>query len=352
MKKIFVAMLALAAATACSNDELVSVNQEAIGFDNAFINNSVRSVNDPSLTATTLNDFQVYGYVENTPLFNAKNIGVTVYKDGGNLSADKYAGQTKTNWKYEGTQYWIAGANYAFHAVAPMTNGDWTKEPATDVANTVINFTNDGETDLLYAYAVATGQVRDNQPIEFDFKHILSKIKISFENAYNASTATIKITDVKITNAHATGIATLNKTATTWDLAGVNTNKEIVFGAATEPEANYENAYAFGTVYEAANERFVIPSAEYEFEISFVANLYINGVQIDVNKEADGVNGYNHTAKAKFAPQPGKSYDIKAVINAENIDPENAQEAIEFTVKTLPGWGETIPVDDEQVNVM
>ena len=38
MKKIFVAMLALAAATACSNDELVSVNQEAIGFDNAFIN--------------------------------------------------------------------------------------------------------------------------------------------------------------------------------------------------------------------------------------------------------------------------------------------------------------------------
>ena len=81
MKKIFVAMLALAAATACSNDELVSVNQEAIGFDNAFINNSVRSVNDPSLTAATLNDFQVYGYVENTPLFNAGNSGVTVYKN-------------------------------------------------------------------------------------------------------------------------------------------------------------------------------------------------------------------------------------------------------------------------------
>ena len=343
MKKIFVAIVAVAALVACSNDEIVNVNREAIGFDNAFINNSVRSKFDPSYKEGNMfTDFAVFGYVENAVLLD----GVRVAQDVTNDDLQK------STWKYEGTQYWIAGANYAFHAVAPMTNGDWTKETATDVANTVINFTNDGDTDLLYAYAVATGQVRDNQPIEFDFKHILSKIKISFENTYNASTASIKITVVKITNAHATGIATLNKTVTTWDLAGVNTNKEIVFGAATEPEDDYENAYAFGTVYEAANERFVIPSAEYEFEISFVANLYINGVQIDVNKEADGVNGYNHTAKAKFAPQPGKSYDIKAVINAENIDPENAQEAIEFTVKTLPGWGETIPVDDEQVNVM
>jgi hypothetical protein len=54
MKKIFVAMLALAAATACSNDELVSVNQEAIGFDNAFINNSVRSEVDFSLDLVDL----------------------------------------------------------------------------------------------------------------------------------------------------------------------------------------------------------------------------------------------------------------------------------------------------------
>lgn len=352
MKKIFVAMLALAAATACSNDELVSVNQEAIGFDNAFVNNSVRSVNDPSLTAATLNDFQVYGYVEGQPLFNAEDNGVTVYKNGGSLTQDQYAGQAKTDWKYEGTQYWIAGAKYNFAAVAPVTDQNWEKTTASKDGVT-LSFTNNGIQDLLYAQSEEIeGKTVGNNAVAFTFRHLLSKVKFSFKNGYNASNATIKITDVKITNAHATGIATLNKTATTWDLAGVNTNKEIVFGAATEPEANYENAYAFGTVYEAANERFVIPSAEYEFEISFVANLYINGVQIDVNKEADGVNGYNHTAKAKFAPQPGKSYDIKAVINAENIDPENAQEAIEFTVKTLPGWGETIPVDDEQVNVM
>ena len=78
MKKIFIAIVALAAATACSNDELVSVNQEAIAFDNAFINNSVRSVADPSLTASTLNDFAVFGFVEGAVLFD----GVRVAKVG------------------------------------------------------------------------------------------------------------------------------------------------------------------------------------------------------------------------------------------------------------------------------
>ena len=42
-----------------------------------------------------------------------------------------------------------------------------------------------------------------------------------------------------------------------------------------------------------------------------------------------------------FAPEAGKSYDLKATINAENIDPEHAQEPIEFTVNALPGWGDT-----------
>ena len=68
---------------------------------------------------------------------------------------------------------------------------------------------------------------------------------------------------------------------------------------------------------------------------------------MDVDAETAGVNGYAHTATVTFAPQPGHSYDIKAVIDATNIDPEHAQEPIEFTVKSIGGWTENNEEVDE-----
>ena len=335
MKKIFVAMLALAAATACSNDELVSVNQEAIGFDNAFINNSVRSVVDPSLTASTLADFQVYGYVENTPLFNAENIGVTVYKNGGSLTQDQYAGQAKTDWKYEGTQYWIAGAKYNFNAVAPMTNGGWTKT-AADATSTTLSFANNGTTDLLYAYATAEGKVSGNAAVAFDFRHVLSKVKFSFENDYNATNATIRVKNIVITNPHKTANVVLGAT-TVWSDLATDNDFTLAFGMATDDEAttganeNVEVAYAYGKTYESQNELFLIPSSEsYPYNVAFTVELLVSNTVVAT---------YTHTATATFAPLPGNAYDIKTVINATNIDPNHAQEPIEFTVNALPDWG-------------
>ena len=325
MKKIFVAMLALAVAAACSNEEIVSVNREAIAFDNAFINNSVRSVNDPSYTmdGTMFTSFNVFGFVQDATLFD--NVPVT------------YA---SSKWSYTNTQYWIAGAQYTFHAVAPTT-ANVTNAAATTTNGVTLSYTNvAGTEDLLYAYATEAGKVSGNQPVKFDFRHILSKVKFSFENAYNASTATIQVTDVKITNAHSTANVALNNTTTTWS-GNAGKIAAIEFGDATDPESdNYEKAYACGTTYESANERFVIPTTNnYAFNISFVANLYINGTQVDVDAETAGVNGYAHTATVTFAPQPGNSYDIKAVIDASNIDPNHAQEPIKFTVNSIGGWG-------------
>ena len=56
---------------------------------------------------------------------------------------------------------------------------------------------------------------------------------------------------------------------------------------------------------------------------------------------------YEHNTTVKFKPEAGKSYDIKAVITPENIDPNHTQEPIQFTVNTLPGWGDT---NDKNVN--
>ena len=324
MKKIILAALAIAALASCNKTEVVGVTESnAIAFDNAFVDNATKSVNDPSFTNSNLfNDFAVYGFVESAVLFN----GTKVSKD---ITNDKLS----SAWKYEDTQYWIAGAKYNFNAVAPMTNGGWT-ETAADAASTTLSFTNNGTTDLLYATAAQEGKVSGNELVDFSFRHVLSKVKFSFQNAYNATNATIKVKDIKITNPHKTATVVLTA-ATAWSNQTAD-DLVLEFGMATDDEAttdakeNVEVAYAFGKTYESQNERFLIPSAtDYEYEVTFNVELLVSG---------SVVKTYAHAVTAEFAPAAGNSYDIKAVINAENIDPSNEQEPIEFTVSTLSGW--------------
>ena len=335
MKKIFIAVLALAAVAACNKAEVVEQNPaNAIAFDNAFVDNAVKSVVDPSITNETLKDFAVYGFVEGAVLFDGTLVSKTI--TNGELGSD---------WKYAGTQYWIAGANYNFNAVAPMTNGGWTKADATKDATT-LSFTNNGTTDLLYALAEQQGEVSDNEAVEFSFRHVLSKVKFSFENAYNATNATICVKNVKIINAYKTANVVLDA-ASAW--SSQDGALELAFGAAVNEGADDDNteggvqvlnqpdAFAYNTTLETYNELLLIPGAiTGGYNVTFDVDLLVSGTVVKT---------YNHTAKVDFAPVAGNCYDIKAVINAENIDPENKQEPIEFTVATLPVWGNATNVD-------
>jgi hypothetical protein len=276
-------------------------------------------------------DFAVFGFVEGASLFN----GTRVAKE--DLATD----QTKTSWEYEGTVYWIAGAKYNFNAVAPMTGGNWTKTAAATPEATTLAFTNNGTTDLLYATAAQEGKVSGNEAVAFSFRHVLSKVKFSFENAYNATNATIRVKDIVITNPHKTANVVLTA-ATAWDTQATADDFTLAFGMATDDESttdakeNVEVAYAYGKVYESQNERFLIPSTSYDYDVTFTVELLVS------NKV---VATYNHEVTATFAPAAGTCYDIKAVINAENIDPNHAQEPIEFTVNALPEWGTASNVD-------
>ena len=332
MKKIILAAMAFAAFTACVKEEVVTVNQETIAFENAFVDNATKSVVDPSFTNTNLfKDFAVYGFVENAVLFNGTQVSKTIDND-----------DLESAWKYAGTQYWIADAQYDFHAIAPMIGGGWTyNDVDSDATRTTLSFTNNGTTDLLYATAAQQGKVSGNEMVDFSFRHVLSKVKFSFKNAYNATNATIRVKDITITNPHKTADVVLNA-ATAWSNHAKAADFKLAFGMATDDEAtddkeNVEVAYAFDNTYESQNELFLIPSAtNYEYEVTFNVELLVSG---------SVVKTYAHTVKAEFAPAPGNSYDIKAVINAENIDPENEQEPIEFTVSTLSGWTTAAGVD-------
>jgi hypothetical protein len=298
---------------------------EAIGFDNAFIENSTRSGYDPSFTDTKIfSDFAVYGFVEGAVLF-----------DGTQVSKDITNGDLKSDWKYAGTQYWIAGAKYNFNAVAPKTGGGWTKTGATKDATT-LSFTNNGTTDLLYAYATAEGKAEGNDAVAFTFRHVLSKVKFTFKNEYNATNATIGVKDIKITDAYETGSVVLSDVSTWSNQDGT---LELAFGNAAVTSANAEEAFGYSKSVESYNELLLIPGAgptEVEgkktYTVTFTVDLLVSGTL---------VKSYTHTINAAFTPEAGNSYNLTATINAENIDPEHKQEPIEFTVNTLPGWGTT-----------
>ena len=133
--------------------------------------------------------------------------------------------------------------------------------------------------------------------------------------------------------AHATGNVALNNNTSWTAQAGT---LELAFGNAATTAVDAEEAFAFGTTVESYNELLLIPSTSYDYNVTFTVELLVSNTVVAT---------YNHTATATFAPAAGTCYDIKAVINAQNIDPNHAQEPIEFTVATLPGWGNATDVN-------
>lgn len=346
MKKILIALCAVATLASCTKNEVLSFDQEAIGFDNAFVDNSTRSVVDPSYNSTSnmFSDFAVFGFVEGASVFD----GIEVSK-GGDITNNELK---NTDWKYAGTQYWIAGAIYHFYAVAPFT-GAWTIKTGTTPtdAGATISFTNaNGTQDLLYSGIVEReGKVSGNEAVALTFNHILSKVKFSFKNDYNATNATICVRDIKITNAYNKAEAALAKDKAEtpdvnetiiWDnhadavvIAFGNATTEAAYATDELTDSNNKLAnydYAYNTTVESYFERFVIPAAAPtdDWEIKFTVDLLVS---------EQVVKTYNHTAKLDTTFEPGKAYNITAAITATNIDPDHAQEPIEFTA-TMSDW--------------
>ena len=348
MKKTLFAALALISMASCSNEEVLEVAQkEVIAFDNAFVDNATRSVFDPSIKNTTIASFDVYGFVDKTgKIFEGTNV------TGSGVTGTDPVTDTNATWSYTGTpQYWVPGAIYNFCAVAPadavtanavVSNATEGDNNTNNIITTTFGYTNvdNNQIDLLYSEAACVeGKASGNDKVRFTFRHLLSKVKFSFENAYNGTNATIKVTDIKITDAVLAANVVLTKETTTWK---DHTNSLVLqFGDATDKESTNDvkeetaSVYGYNETLESYNEKLLIPSAEKTYTVEFVVELFVSGTSIAT---------YNHiganAAKVTFTPEAGKSYDIKAVINPDNINPEAAQEQIQFTVTTVEDWTE------------
>lgn len=332
MKKSFLMLgVAAMALASCTNEEVLNVaDSRAISFDNAFVNNGTRSVSDPSLTAATLPNFDVYGFVANT----------------GNLvnSTQIFNGTVVTNssseWIYPAgeTQYWVNGNTYTFGAIAPSKVGTVSGVSVVNgKVNMTVSFTNtnNDQKDLLHAAPVAVSVTSDtySEPVKMTFNHQLSKVKFSFENLVGAGYS-VKVKNVKITNAKQSGTLTIGDT-NSW--SGQQGEFALYFGNAvgTLVEDNDTTKIEYNGTNETYYEKLMIPSStgtQSTYNVTFTAELYQGEVMVGT---------FDHSVEIKGVEfKLGYSYNFTAELTANNIGgSENPSlNPITFTVEPVEGW--------------
>ena len=318
MKKLFIAILGVAAFAACSQDvTLETPKGAAIGFDNVFVENATKAAAD--ISAANLANFGVYGSI-----INAEGAKGMIFN---NQTVAKGA----EGYSYSPAQYWVAATTYNFVALAPQTAANWTYANAeNDAYNGVISFNNAaaaGEQDLLFAShgrTTADKLTAAPEKVAFTFNHMLSRVKFTFTNGFHqGSNVTLKITDVTITNAHAEGTLAVANGVVAEDWTGSEATFARLFGN-LDTEILAENGGNGATEH-----YYLLPTATATYDITFTVALYQAGVLVDT---------YNRNATISIDLEKGKSYNFQATLNKDNTSDEAGElYPIEFTA-TVNDW--------------
>ena len=328
MKKIFIAMMAMAAFAACATeDTIVTPKGNAIAFGDAFVDNSTKAIIED---AEDIEGFTVWGNVEGTGSVVALygDNGATVTRDAADLGAA---------WRCSTVRYWTPSCQYNFVAIANggvavedgkpcITNGIPTKIDYSVGAYPV---------DLLYGEATAetdsssvpTGSVVNSGSataniVKFTMNHLLSRVKVSFQNMLdqNASDYKYSISDVKVVSA-GSGIYTIADDE--WDLGD---NTDIAYSG-DSPIAN-GSTVSYGAA-------LVIPSSPVKLVFTYDLKLQTSsGNWETINTD---------TVEKVVVNTPVKNYSYNITVQLK------AGAKIDFTVDSTNGLVDF--VEDDNINM-
>ncbi len=318
MRKSIIAILSLVAMVACTNDVTVKTQAPAaITFEDSFVEVKTRAAVDPSITTATIDAFDVWGFMDDPKglMFDAQRVT-----------------KGEAGWTYNPLQYWTQDHNYFFYAVAPVDNADIVVNTDLNIEGLgTIDFTNtDGSVDLLYAEKQESTFNEDvnadgHETVKLTFAHLLSKVKFTFTNGFPEGTSSLKIENIKISQAPSKGTVTLNDDTAgrTWKIT--DSNATLDFGHVNGGVALLPNESA-----ECDNERLTIPAdANVRYQIDFTATLYY-GENVALTSEKTV-----YLEDQAFVI--GKNYNITATIDNTNIA-EDALTPIIFDVVEVEDW--------------
>lgn len=328
MKKILLTLVTVATLVGCANDELIDLQQEAINFDNAFVDNATRAALDQTYTTDNLDEFSVYATIT-----NASDATANIFK-GERVVKGNSLGQG-TNWSYNAsnTQYWIAGNTYNFRAIAVGTKGakvDGAIEVVATEANkymaSAINLLDASkQADILLAEDLDVTYTSGPKTIYFTFAHLLSKVKFTFNNTISTDNGySYKVSNIMINGTAKNGVYTIGA-ATPWGAAATPETYNLSFGngVATSNDAGAAaTEIAYNSSVESNWERLLIPSNEVR-NITFTTQLLKDGVVID--EQPRTIN------TAAIELEAGSAYNFVVELG-------NPGEPIQFDVTKVNGW--------------
>ena len=320
MKKIFIAMMAMAAFAACATeDTIVTPKGNAIAFGDAFVDNATKAI---IADADGITGFTVFGNVvatadvdTATPVALYGDTGATVTREDGQSLGDA--------WVCSVVRYWTPSCTFNFAAIA---NHDGVTVENGNGIPTAIKYTvaNDDTNDLIYGVAAATtdascvpsGSVNSNKVVAFTMEHLLSRVQLSFENGVNTPDDAYSYAISNITvSTWEKGIYTIGK-STPWAQDGTG-SAELTYAAV--------ETVAEGATVASATANVVIPGSS--VTVSFNYELKLNNTTI-YNGVVSG------TIPSGVTLQKGHSYNLKAVLTLEK--------EIQFTVSdddnSLAAW--------------
>ena len=288
---------------ACQQDELTG-EAGRITFTNQQKEDLTRA--DNTLTKNYVVNFDVWAHNDNGVVFD----GTRVEKQG-------------EVWVLAEEKMWEEEQEYYFHAFAPAGALEGVGEyPNAERARGLGDFvyTNAGDKDLIYAYAMRVQGLLHQinvEPVQLDFKHLLSRVVISFKN--NLSESAITISNVQITEAPKSAkLACGDVDMANWAWAATSTGS-YSFGGTT--------AIVKGATASVADVQFLFPAETRNYDISFIIAYESKPAEERTVTISD------------IRLEMGKSYNIKLVVNDKGISGmENGHEWVDLGLPSGLKW--------------
>ena len=316
MKKILIALCAVATIVSCSKNEFVDVDQDAIAFGNAFVNNGTRATDGFTIETNELLAFNVWATTQRS---NTQPI-VPILSEVAVSRTD-----ATSAWAYSAayTQYWIPGNTYQFAAAKNYAS--------VTLANGVPSqFTYDAaaQLDLLYAADTRVGMAAGaNAAVAFTFDHLLSKAYFTVDTnpmSGNNANYTYRVSNICINN------AVKEATYTVADGTWAGTTNYTPQAPLTFDDVNGYSKLVANQTYTSDLARLLVPATYDDNNNDNNDNLNITcTIETLYGDAVIDVQNYNKTITHEFV----KGYVYNFVLALQ--DPG---QPIEFTVTRVNEW--------------
>lgn len=305
MKKIFLALAAVAALAACSKTEYEDVQNE-ISFAPVTENITKAMITDNAFPTTE--SFNVWAWYKQLPTNTSVAEWGATDSEHLYISEGKFVNKDAANWKGETSYYWPKLGSLLFAGYYPSTIKDYVEYTFNSTTNQMVfnkiqqGVVDDGDPAEDLMYFNMTEKSSNSGPVSVIFKHALSWITVNLsrpsDNPNDEVFPKILVNSVTFTNVNPQGTGTVTGTEGTisWETNGTVQNPVVTPAA--------------GVVLTEAVQKQIEPL--------FIPQTFTSNMELKVNYTiySSETEYFNETYSIKLAGMSGTTTSGTTTLNS------------------------------------